>query len=599
MRPRLSLRAAALAVSLLAASGLPDSAAALPRSGESWIQLRTPHFTFFSNGSERATRNIALDLERLRSSLSQLNPGLALASPVPTSIYVFKGTSSFAPYRLVYEGRLQSGEGYFVSHPYGNHVAINADPRGDATRVIYHEYLHDVLNHNYPGLPLWLNEGLAEFYSTFEVVGGEAKVGLPISRHVFWLRDNAMIPLRELLAMNTSSRDYNEGSRRGVFYAQSWALVHHLLTGSPERRRQTGKYLQAMLDGAGSAEAFERSFGDLALLERDLRSYVRSAAFNYLRVPVAEEASVKVEVAPLAGADTLYRLGDLLLHNGDEKHTAAEEHFRAALAAAPGHGPATAGLGRIAASASRVAEARAHYARAAQLAPDDYFIHYLLGVSLLEPAPEPGALPQARAALQKSVELRPDFAEGWGRWAQALSYENPLPPDSVMVFETAYHLMPAREDFAFNLALVYARTGQRDKAEKLIDQALVPRNRPEIVKQARQAVLLGEWEEIEKTLVEPGKLAEALPRLEALLPRLEDPQRGLTLRKRLDEIRDVADYNSFSERYNRAVDLLNAGKDADALKLLEDLAANTRNAGQAEEARSLLDRAKKAPKRKP
>src|SRR6266545_730207 len=79
------------------------------------------------------------------------------------------------------------------------------------------------------------------------------------------------------------------------------------------------------------------------------------------------------------------------------------------------------GLGRIAQDAGRLAEARAVYAQAAQAAPDDFFIQYLLGVSLLEPNPDPATLPQAKAALQRAVELRPDFAEGWGRLAQALT----------------------------------------------------------------------------------------------------------------------------------------------------------------------------------
>lgn len=573
-------------------------AAALPRKDDGWLQLRSPHFTFFSDASERTTRKIALDLEQLRSALAQLNPDLELASPVPTWIYVFKSTSSFAPYRLFYEGRQQSAGGYFVTHPYGNYVAINADPRRDATQLIYHEYLHHVLANNYLDLPLWLNEGLAEYYSTFAVVGGEAKVGLPLQLHVFWLRDNAMIPLPQLLEMSTDSRDYNEGSRRGVFYAESWALVHYLLNGRPERRQQTAHYLQELASGARSAEAFQKAFGDLHLLERDLRAYVRAGVFEYHRAPIAAEASVPLETAPLAWPDALYRLGDLAMHNGDEMRAAAEEHFRAALSASPGHGPARAGLGRIAQDAGRLAEARAHYEQAAQAAPDDFFVQYLRGVSLLEPAPDPGTLPQAQAVLRRAVELRPDFAEGWGRLAQALTYYDEFPPEALKVFETAYQLMPSRLDFAFNLALATARTGQRARAEKLIDEVLVPHGRDDLVEQAREAVFLGAWEEIEDRFVKPGKLAEAVPLFEALLPQAAAFERREDLERRLEELRDAVDYNSFADRYNRAIDFLNSGNDAEAITILEELASKTRNPGQAEEARALLEKIKSAPKRK-
>jgi cytochrome c-type biogenesis protein CcmH/NrfG len=586
-----------LAVLFLVAWAAPVTA--LPREKDTWIQLRSPHFTLFSNASERATREIALDLEQLRSALAQLNPDLELTSPVPTWIYVFKDTSSFAPYRLHFEGRPQSGEGYFISHPYGNHAAINGDPRRDATRLIYHEYLHDVLANNYPDLPLWLNEGLAEYYSTFEVAGSDAKIGLPIPLHVYWLLDNAMIPLEKLVEMDQSARDYNEGNRRGVFYAESWALVHYLLTGPPERRQQAAQYLRDLANGVRSAEAFQRAFGDLGNLESNLRAYVRSGLFNYQRIPVAQEANISLEIAPLSRPDALYRLGDLLLHNGDEKHAAAEEHFRAALKASPGHGAAQAGLGRIAQDAGRLAEARAHYEQAARAAPDDFFLQYLWGLSLLEPAPpEPATLPRAKKALQRAVELRPDFAEGWGRLAQAVSYENPLPPDAVAIYETAWRLMPSRDDFAVNLAQIYARTGQRPKAQKLIDEVLLPRKRLDYVEETREALLDGEWQEIEKELVQAGKLAEAAPRLEALLARMQASERRDTLQRRIDEIHTVLDYNGFADRYNRAIDFLNAGKDAEAMAILEELAARTRNPGQAEQARKLLDKVKAGPKGK-
>ena len=600
MQDRFPLRATVL---ILFVAGLfqlfgAAPAAALPRQGDLWIQLRSPHFTLFSNASERTARKVALNLEQLRSALSQLNPDLELTSPVPTWIYVFKDTSSFAPYRLLYQGRPQSGEGYFISHPYGNHAAINADPRGNATSLIYHEYMHDVLANNYPDIPLWFNEGLAEYYSTFEVAGGEAKVGLPILLHVLWLHDNAMIPLAKLLEMDNSSRDYNEGNRRGVFYAESWALVHYLLAGSPERRRQAAQFLRDVTHGVHGAEAFQRAFGDLGTLERDLRGSVRSGVFNHQSIPVAEEASIPLQITPLSWPETLYRLGDLELHNGDEKHIAAEELFRAALKASSDYGPALAGLGRIAQDAGHLAEARSLDEQAAKAAPDDFFLQYLLGVSLLEPAPDRGVLPRAEAALRRAVQLRPDYAEGWGRLAQALTYEDSLPPDAAMVFETAWRLMPSRLEFAYNLAIFYARTGQQARAEELIDRVLVPRKRPDLVAKAREAVLLGEWQQIETELVKTGKLAEAVPRLEALLARTESPERRQALSKRLDEIRNVLDYNGFSDRYNRAIDFLNAGKDAEAIAILEELAAKTRNPGQAEEARKLLEKVKAAPKRR-
>ena len=54
-------------------------------------------------------------------------------------------------------------------------------PNADALKIIFHEYTHLLLRHNQPYWPLWLAEGMAEIYSTFEVSGGyHARIGKPI-----------------------------------------------------------------------------------------------------------------------------------------------------------------------------------------------------------------------------------------------------------------------------------------------------------------------------------------------------------------------------------------------------------------------------------
>ena len=91
-------------------------------------------------------------------------------------------------------------------------MVINGDPKGDETAITYHEYLHSVLRANYVDLPLWLNEGLSEYYSTFQVRATEAHIGTAIREHVLWLRRHAMIPLRELFAVDQARRTTTKGT---------------------------------------------------------------------------------------------------------------------------------------------------------------------------------------------------------------------------------------------------------------------------------------------------------------------------------------------------------------------------------------------------
>ncbi len=594
-----ALRVAIPIAVLLLALGLP--ALGLPGPKEEWITVRTASFTLFSNAGEAKTRGIGADLERLRDALSQLSPGLTLNSPVPTYIFVFRDAASFQPYERTYNGRPLASDGYFLSRQLANYVAINGNQHGDERMIIYHEYLHYVMHNNYATLPLWLHEGLAEYYSTFQTgtfrTGkDEALIGLPIPEHVLWLRQHSPIPLATLFAVDEHSPEYNESSRRGGFYAESWALVHYLISGSPERRRQAAEYLRLAQAGIPPDQLFARAFGgDPAALERELRAYMQKRLFNYTRAPIRPEANLAVEAGPMARADVLSHLGYLLAALNDDHRAGAEEHFRAALAAQPDHPSALAGLGLLAQRAGQPAEARPYYEKAARLAPDDFLVQYLYAESQIAD-PAPGSLRQARAALTRAVALRPDFGEAWARLGYTYQAEEELPAEAIHALETAHRLLPSRTDIAYNLTVAYARTGQSGKAEELIERVLVPQAGAEQVESAREALLDEEHRRAEE-LIDEQKLAEALPLLEQVKTKTSRPERRATLERRIDEIERALDFNGFVQRYNQALDLANHGDAKGAIAILEPLLTTTRDPTQVERARTLIERLRPAKKK--
>src|SRR5207244_12348069 len=119
--------------------------------------------------------------------------------------------------------------------------------RGDETSsVVFTEYAHLLMRNSGRGIPLWLNEGLAEYFSTFllESNGREAIVGRPMAVHLALLNQRLM-PVSELLAVGPASPMYNEGDRRSIFYAEAWALTHYLLIARPDGQDVVNRYLAA------------------------------------------------------------------------------------------------------------------------------------------------------------------------------------------------------------------------------------------------------------------------------------------------------------------------------------------------------------------
>ncbi|HSS49886.1 MAG TPA: tetratricopeptide repeat protein [Thermoanaerobaculia bacterium] len=589
------MRRLCVAIAALLMAAAP--ARSLPPPQEPWIEVKSANFTLFGNAGEWATRQAGEDLERLRDALLKLSPGLTLNAPSPTWIYVFKSAPSMRPYQRLYEGKPLDAGGYFLSRPLGNYVAVDASPGASPTAIIYHEYFHYVARNNYGDLPVWLHEGLAEYYSTFEVTKSEARIGLPIREHLRWLRKHSWIPLAQLFAVDQTSKEYNETDRRGAFYAESWALTHYLLDGNPQRRAQFQELLRLTKAGTPGNEAFQKVFGaDPSVLERELHAYINSYTFDYNRIPIQPEANLAMTARPMARQDVLFRLGDFLSNLGAEHYAAAEEHFRAALAIQPDHSPSLAGLGVLAEQAHRPEEARSFYEKAAKLAPDDFLVQYRYAENLLDD-PRPDSLRTARAALTRAVALRPDFGEAWARLGYTYQAEETMDEDAVHSLEMAHRLLSSRMDVVHNLALAYARTGHRDQAAQLIEQVLAPHGDPDEVLSAREALLDEDYRHAEE-LVTQEKPEEALPLLERVRDGTRRPERRRALELRIDEIQKALDFNRFVAGYNQAVELANRGDVQGAVAILEPLVETVRDPTQAEQARKLLEKLKPPAKRR-
>jgi len=339
----------------------------MPKPKDEWNQVQTANFTIFSNAAEKMTRRAGSDLEQLRAVLQTLFGDLNFLSPVPTYIFVFDHPKSFTPYTLYYQGKPQERlGGYFGSSEFANHVAIVSNQYNtDVSAIIYHEYLHYVINTNLPGLPLWLNEGLAEFYSSFDVEDGVAKIGYPVGRHLAWLPVHTLIPMDEFVAINHDSPEYHEGNRRGSFYAQSWALTHFLVIGQSGGHAKIGRYIDLLRDGVDHDKAFLTAFETTyKKLERDLNHYIGSRKFTYVTLPVGTTATGPSTISTMAYPVVLHRLGDLLTSLGSERYDAATNHFNTALQADPTHGPAITGLGRIDELTDRREQALVRYRQA-------------------------------------------------------------------------------------------------------------------------------------------------------------------------------------------------------------------------------------------
>ncbi|HKE57754.1 MAG TPA: DUF1570 domain-containing protein, partial [Pyrinomonadaceae bacterium] len=229
---------------------------AQPAVTGNWTSVRTRNLFIISDASASELRQVASWLELFHAAVSGLTARPAFNSSTPTVGIVFRSRQEFDQFKPLYQGKPAELAGYFQPGDDVNYIAIPLEP-GEPLYSVFHEYVHLFVKDNLPNAPLWLNEGLAEFYSTAAIGSGEATIGAPIASYVRLLRSSDLLPLKTLFSVNSDSAHYHDRDKRGIFYAESWALVHYLmLANHGERQPQVARYLSLTAAGVSVEAAF-------------------------------------------------------------------------------------------------------------------------------------------------------------------------------------------------------------------------------------------------------------------------------------------------------------------------------------------------------
>src|SRR5262249_23710358 len=176
---------------------------------DKWIAIGTKHFNVVSNADEKDARQTVLKLEQFRAAFVALF-GIHNESPVPINVIAFRNDGAFKPFKPLYNGKPSNVAGYFQRGEDENIIALNISAGEEQPfRIIFHEYTHLLTAYAQRDWPLWLKEGLAELYSTFEinVNKNEVLLGKPIGNHVLLLRQSKLIPLERLFQVKHDAVD--------------------------------------------------------------------------------------------------------------------------------------------------------------------------------------------------------------------------------------------------------------------------------------------------------------------------------------------------------------------------------------------------------
>jgi len=277
--------------------------------------MQSPNFDAYSSAGEQDTRDALRDFERVRDFFLQASQR-EIPKPVPVYVVVFGSEKEYAPYRFN-----EAATAYYFGGTDRDYIVMGRTGT-EAARTAVHEYVHLVARHAGLRFPTWLNEGIADLYSTLRMQGDKALVGDLIPGRLQGLFTEKWIPLPELLSATQASPFYNEKNRAGGFYAESWALVH-MLSLSPEYSPKFSEFLKTVHGGMDSAAALEKVYGKtVPAVEKDLNAYFRGNQFFGRLYPVKLASSKeKFPAMPAPSFDIKLALTDLTNRTGREADT--------------------------------------------------------------------------------------------------------------------------------------------------------------------------------------------------------------------------------------------------------------------------------------
>ena len=467
---------------------------------ENWIYARTDNFELFSTASEKKSRNLLVELEQFRASFLTAF-SLGRAHEPRATVVLFGNDRQFTPYKPLYQGKTRDVFGLFVDGRDEVAIALTTetdDPDiNNPTEAIYHEYVHLLLHTRGIQFPLWLDEGLAELYSTFQVEGDKAVFGRAKSIYTTVLNFSALMPLQKLFTVTKKSAAYNDEERAGEFYAQSWALTHYLICGAdPTNKGKLIRFLALQETSPESMEAnFRQAFGKTpAALEMELRSYLEGGQF-YIRkakLPLADLAA-KISFRPATDFERDFALLNLrwrVHQNGDATQSAL--HFAEQQPRSPR--PCEL-LAAIAMTEDETIKALQYWRRAAELKSDNAFVYLQLARDGARAVTQDFRLdyrlPAKLAAdlrlwLDRALELSPDYPEAQEILALVEAFAPEVRAPVVLRLQEGVNQMRDSSRTLLALAIIRWRLKDQPTSAKIVESLLAsPQVAPEVKAAAR------------------------------------------------------------------------------------------------------------------
>jgi tetratricopeptide (TPR) repeat protein len=497
-----------------------------------WQEFRSTHFTVVTDAGEKKGREVVLRFEQMRAVFEQLLARKKVKMPVPLTIFALKDDKRFYQVAPLHNGQPISAPGFFVPGEDHQFIVLNAFEE-EPWRAVTHEFAHLFLNYNYPPTQGWFDEGFAEYFSSIRVdnqqvemgndpelgaayaedlLGNQSEVRNPPKSLTELLSGWVWLSLPDLFTMRHDTSSYQEGTRRTLFYAQSWMTMHYLL--NKDKLSETGTYFGLVqVQHVPVEDAIQQAYGMTpAQLDKAVKDYFHSLTqlfqdqdaarqpgnvtanrpqIEHFAAPLGpDDVAIEGKLMPEANAEA--QLAEVMVRLPERREQGLKEIDRILKLTDKNGQPieneiAHRALAWVHLDKKEFPQAAEELGNAAALDPNDAWNRYYLSLLKYKIAQtkheEMQGLANMMIDLKVTLEWYPEFAEAYNMLAMA-RIEGGGAASALESIQEAIALSPRNEQYMFNLGQIHEAAKKWDAAQDIFER-LKSSNNPLIAAAAR------------------------------------------------------------------------------------------------------------------
>ncbi len=447
-----------------------------------WIRVNSSHFSVVTDVEESKGHDVLVRFEQMRLVFGQLLMRNRINMSEPVDIIALRSGEEYSKVVPTRQGQ-GIAAAFFLPGDDRNYFVLNL-AKEESWRAVSREFALVFLNYNYPPTQPWFDEGFAEYFSSLRFENKQAQIGEDPDTFTELLNSTAWLAIADLFAAHPDTAAGKDNSRHTLFYAQSWIVMHHLL--SQNKLQETGTYFDLIQNQKLSAEeAIQKAYGmSSAQLGQAVMDHFHSlaqptqpaekgrqpvaAGIQILEVAPPDQIGSSIQELPLAQGQAL--VAEMSLRLPEHREQAVQELETITSQPKLDNVVARRALAWAHMEKKEFETAVEELNKGAELNSKDPWLHYYLALvryQLAQTGQAPGGLPNMMQDLRQVLDWDPEFVAARGMLAMA-QLEGGGSHAALDSMRATILLAPRNQTYLLNLAQIYMAGKSWDAAAALL-----------------------------------------------------------------------------------------------------------------------------------